>query len=95
MPLGETDGVFVAELRELLTKHGNLDRFGLCLLHDHFDVAADEILMETNDPAQRTLSVTTERVASLPPFKATMWDLNPRRGVIPRAIQACGEDKCK
>jgi hypothetical protein len=95
VPLGDSDEAFVAELRHLLAKYDNLDRFGLALLHDHFDIAPDEILFETNNPQHRTLSLTTEKIASLPPYKATMWHLNPSRGAVPQALQACAEDHCK
>lgn len=89
-PLGPSDEAFVAEFRELLAKYGNLDRFGLCLLHQHFDVAPDEILLESNDPVARTLTVTPQKLASIPDFKATMWSLGPLT-----ARQGCAEDKCK
>ncbi|MDT0449491.1 hypothetical protein RM609_10460 [Streptomyces sp. DSM 40473] len=46
----------------VLEKHGNLDRFGLCLLHDHFPVASDEVLVETHDAdARRSASGSRRR----------------------------------
>lgn len=90
MPLGDADAPFLTELRDLLTKYDNIDRFGLCLLHEHFTVAAGEILMETNDPIRRTTSCTTETIATLPPYKETMWRIHPYQ-----ALQGCAEDKCK
>lgn len=43
------------ELRDVLKKHNALDRFGITLLHKHFDVADDEIMLETTDVGNRTL----------------------------------------
>jgi len=37
------------ELRDVLKKHNALDRFGITLLHKHFDIADDEIMLETTD----------------------------------------------
>jgi hypothetical protein len=109
-PIGEHDAAFVTELRDLLERHSNIDRFGLCLLHDHFAVKSDELLMETNDPQRRTLTVTPEHVASLPEFKATMWRMTGTdaaasygasrgvqvlQGVPCQVLQGCEHDKCK
>ena len=56
-PLGDDDLQLVAELRELLARHDALDRFGLVLLHSHFELTPDEVLVETVDREARTLSV--------------------------------------
>lgn len=56
-PLGQADHACVSEIRDVLNKHGLLDRFGLTLLHDHFDIAPDEILVETCDHESRTLTL--------------------------------------
>jgi hypothetical protein len=53
--LGPQDAEFVRDLVAVLARHGNLNRFGLCLLHDHFPIAAGEVLVETNDSRARTL----------------------------------------
>src|SRR6187402_2148813 len=42
------------ELRDVLKKYNNLDRFGISLLHTHFDIAEDEFLYETTDVHERT-----------------------------------------
>jgi hypothetical protein len=43
------------ELRAVLEKHGAIARFGITLLHKHFDVADDEVLVEVCDRESRTL----------------------------------------
>jgi len=91
-PLNTDDRVFLQELYDVLDKHGNLDRFGLCLLHDHFDVSPDEILLETNDPKARTLSMEVVKRSELPESKFTSWRIG---GPGATALTACAEDKCK
>lgn len=59
--LGPQDAEFVRDLVAVLARHGNLNRFGLCLLHDHFPLAADEVLVETNDSRARTLYAHVEK----------------------------------
>jgi hypothetical protein len=61
-PLGEADRTCLEELRAVLERHGNLDRFGVTLLHDHFAIAPDERMMETCDLETRTLTITPERI---------------------------------
>ncbi|MGW5609533.1 hypothetical protein ACWEWI_26260 [Streptomyces sp. NPDC003753] len=71
--LGPQDADFIRDLVAVLKKHGNLDRFGLCLLHDHFPLAADEVLVETNDPGSRTLHTHVEKTDRTSHIKASQW----------------------
>lgn len=74
--LDESDLVCFQEIAAVLQRHGKLDRFDLALRHGHFDVADDELLIETNDPATRTLSVKPYRLDELPAdarFRETVW----------------------
>ncbi|MEU2390636.1 hypothetical protein [Streptomyces sp. NPDC007369] len=71
--LGPQDAEFVRDLVAVLEKHGNLDRFGLCLLHDHFPLGADEVLVETNDPRTRTLHAQVEKAGRTRHAKASQW----------------------
>jgi len=45
------------ELRTVLARHGALGRFGVCLLHEHFRIEDDEVLVETVDVANKTLTI--------------------------------------
>jgi hypothetical protein len=76
--LGPRDTEFVRDLVEVLERHGNLDRFGLCLLHDHFPVEADEVVVETNDPATRTLHAHVEKIGETKHVKASQWRFVPK-----------------
>lgn len=52
-PLSNEDVNCMKEVREVLAKHNKLDRFALHLIHKHFDIADDEILVEYNDAKER------------------------------------------
>ncbi|WP_262700403.1 MULTISPECIES: hypothetical protein [Streptomyces] len=75
--LGPQDAEFVRDLIAVLEKHGNLDRFGLCLLHDHFPLTADEVLVETNDPEARTLQIRVEKANGTRHAKPSQWRFMP------------------
>ncbi|KUN02357.1 hypothetical protein AQI95_26370 [Streptomyces yokosukanensis] len=83
--LGPQDAEFVRDLVGVLAKHGNLNRFGLCLLHDHFPLAADEVLVETNDVSTRTLHVQVENAGTTRHTKASQWRFVPHDGREPDA----------
>ena len=85
--IGDKDKKCFAELREVLERHGALERFGVCLLHDHFDVGDDEILEEVCDETNRVLTAQPVDRASWeakPNSRATMWELKENR-----ALQGC------
>ncbi len=52
-PIDESDAACLEEIRQVLEKHGALSRFGLTLLHSHFDLADDELMLETTDQQKR------------------------------------------
>src|SRR5260370_32755153 len=64
-PLSSQDTACLEEIREVLARHGALERFGVSLLHEHFEVADDEILVETCDIEARTLVTTPMKRAEL------------------------------
>ncbi|ALO95983.1 hypothetical protein SHL15_4900 [Streptomyces hygroscopicus subsp. limoneus] len=88
--LGPQDAEFVEDLVAVLAKHGNLDRFGLCLLHDHFPLRAGEVLVETNDPVARTLHAHVEKADRTQHAKASQWRFVPHDGREPGAGPAGG-----
>jgi len=53
-PINRHDHAILAEIRDVLVKHGAIDRFGVNLLHRHFDLNDDEILFETTDVPKRS-----------------------------------------
>lgn len=60
-PLGESDYGCLEEVREVLKKHGKGDRFGVTLLHKHFDLREDEILVEYTDVDGREQLIKPEK----------------------------------
>lgn len=83
---GPDDETCFAEIREVLAKHGKLHRFGLTLLHEHFEIRPDEILLETCDPVNRVLTIRPEPIAAHPAgqHRETNWRLDSMN-----AVQAC------
>jgi hypothetical protein len=64
-PLNDADLSCLREIHEVLVKHGRLNRFGLSLLHQHFDIESDECLVESCDPERRTLTIRPIKRADL------------------------------
>jgi len=77
-PISEADEAIFAELRAVLVQHNALNRFGVTLLHDHFDIGDDEILVESCDPESRTLVTRPVKKAELAgeQLLETNWTLN-------------------
>lgn len=77
-PLSNVDKPCLDEIRAVLAKHDALQRFGITLLHEHFEVAEDEILVETIDAKTRTLTSRPEKVSELSNYNAveTSWRLD-------------------
>jgi hypothetical protein len=55
-PLSANDEPCLREVREVLERHGTLQRFGVTLLHEHFVLSDDEALVEFVDTQERTLT---------------------------------------
>ncbi|MEW6733872.1 MAG: hypothetical protein AB1489_21275 [Acidobacteriota bacterium] len=87
-PIGSNDEECISELRAVLERHGRLQRFGICLLHTHFNMADDEILMETCDTTTRTLTISPVKKEHLKDedIIITNWSLEQGNG-----IQACNK----
>lgn len=76
--LNDGDMACLSEIRDILLKHGKLDRFGVNLLHSHFPIKDDEVLVETCDDEARTLTmkVKPKNALASPDLKATAWRLS-------------------
>jgi hypothetical protein len=74
-PLDATDGACLAYLHAVLARHGKEERFGVGLLHRHFDLAIDERLVETMDEVTRTLTTRPVNVHELPEARPSTWQL--------------------
>lgn len=76
-PMNDADMPCINELREVLKKHGALDRFGITLLHKHFDVEADEVLVERTDESTKVQTIKPYKKAGLDTcIQQTAWRLS-------------------
>ena len=89
-PISKADQECLAALRSVLAEHGALQRFGVTLLHDHFPVSDDEIMMETVDKATRTLTTRPVKAADHPIENSveTSWRLDSLTGLA-RCERVC------
>lgn len=65
------------DVREVLAKHGALQRFGLTLLHQHFHMDEDEVLVESIDKEHRTLTLQPALIDSTGGTE-TSWRLDDK-----------------
>lgn len=73
----DTDDACFEDLREVLAQHNALDRFGITLLHQHFHIGGDELLVEEVDVDSRTLITRPVRQTEMAGrrVKETNWRL--------------------
>lgn len=74
-PINDTDYECLAEIREILEKHNKRERFGVALLHKHFDMANDELLVEQSDKNERVLTIKPVKKKSAGKMIETIWAL--------------------
>lgn len=72
---GKDDAIF-EEIRETLTRHGALTRFGVTLLHQHFEMADNEVLVEHIDVDNRILTNRPFAVEQFGNAIETSWRLD-------------------
>jgi hypothetical protein len=65
-PFGPDDAVCLKEVNEVLRKHNATARFGVSLLHSHFPMAEDEILLEETDVLNRRQTISVIKMADAP-----------------------------
>jgi hypothetical protein len=76
--LGPQDQVIIEQISKILEENDALGRFGLTLLHSHFDLASDEVLVEKVDADARTLTIRPQKQSDLEAEAnplATSWRL--------------------
>jgi hypothetical protein len=82
--IDETDESCLAELESVLRKHGKASRFGVSLLHSHFPLADDEVLLEHCDEEARTLSAHAVKFEKIVAgrFRPTLWRFDGRKNHV-------------
>lgn len=91
IPFNQNDVPLFDELREVLAKHNALSRFGIALLHDHFELKDGEIMAEFEDTVNRQLVTKPVQSASLTTSIDTQWRLDVS-GASLTCTKKCIED---
>jgi len=87
----ERDQPLFDEIKQVLSRHGALHRFGVVLLHKHFDVCEQERMVEVSDGSSRSLIIRPTR--ELPKEGETYVQTNWRFDLDdPTASQLCFAD---
>ncbi|MEU7930235.1 hypothetical protein [Micromonospora echinofusca] len=76
------DEKVLQEVRAVLDRHGALGRFGVWLLHQHFDLADDEMMLETVDKENRVLTTRPVKMSEISDGTSveTTWRLDSPTG---------------
>ncbi len=74
-PINDSDLECMAEVREVLKKHGKRERFGVALLHKHFGMDDDEVLVEETNKKARQLTITPVKREVVGETVPTIWML--------------------
>jgi len=86
------DHAVLDAIRDVLIRHGALEKFGVHLLHKHFDLAEDEVLVEYTNVEARTQECRVEKRVSdrAEPHDRieTMWSFT-RPGALRVCDQQC------
>jgi hypothetical protein len=79
-PLGDQDREVLAEIRAVLEKHGALERFGVNLIHRHFELLEGEVLLEATemDSRRQIVEVRPEAEVVGGDVIATQWVFGTR-----------------
>jgi len=83
-PVGEADADCLKELYDVLKRHGKHERFGVTLLHRHFDLGNDEVMLERTDSSNRRLELRPARLDSPEVARSvqTSWKLTEDFGAV-------------
>lgn len=81
-PRSEKDEACFDELRAVLERHGALSRFGITLLHQHFEIGDHEVQVETVDERRRIETARPKRRddAAISSAIETSWRLDAPLG---------------
>ena len=92
-PINEKDYVVLEEIRAVLVKYNYVDRFGIILLHKHFDISKDEVLMETTNEKDRVSTIKVEKASvNEKSTLETMWKFGNEITAGTRCVLRCHYD---
>jgi len=81
LSLDETDNQCLEEIRRVMQRHAKTQRFGVTLLHHHFSLSNDELLVEHCDFDRRMLVTTPQRASEISErgYRPTVWRFDGMR----------------
>lgn len=88
-PINEKDHYVLTELREVLLKHGYTNRLGICLLHKHFDISQNEIVVEKTDVDARVSVLSVEKNNNEQNSIETMWKFSDNIEAGQKCVLRC------
>lgn len=73
--LTQEDDSCLKEVQTVIEKYGLTSKFGVALLHKHFTIEDDEVLLERNDPKEKVLTSSPMKISELQKgdFATTIW----------------------
>lgn len=91
-PLDDSDADVLGKIREILLSSGKHDRFGVCLLHKHFDLAEGEVAVEYTDTDKRVSTVIVQNESEVAGSSVqTTWRFSIGSTMGTECIQRCGK----
>lgn len=83
-PIGASDADCLGELYAVLKRHGMHERFGVTLLHKHFALNDDEVMLEQTDAVNRRLELRPAKLGSAEVERSmqTSWMLTEDHGAV-------------
>lgn len=92
-PLDHDDEACLAEIETILAKYNRTARFGVAVLHKHFDVAPDEVLIERTYAEARQLVTEPTRASEVTnDLITTIWRFD---NGVRYACSYCNKDHCQ
>ncbi|MCE6978588.1 hypothetical protein EI534_14600 [Pseudomonas frederiksbergensis] len=89
-PLEDADYAALKEIGDVLRLHKFTDRFGVCLLHKHFDLNEGEELIEETDIAKRVSITRAQKISVLDERTIeTMWRFPESMQAGTKCVQTC------
>ncbi|GLR38550.1 hypothetical protein ACU5P1_04855 [Pseudomonas plecoglossicida] len=89
-PLSDADFEVLKEIGEILRRHNSANRFGVCLLHKHFDLNEGEELIEETDIEKRTSITRAHKISARDERTIeTMWRFQEGFQTITRCVARC------
>lgn len=83
-PLNSNDDAVMADLYDVLKKHNALKRFGITLLHEHFLIEENEVLLELTDKVTPTQKIKPFKKSEIEHLDAieTSWRLDTGKPIM-------------